>query len=60
MLKVLAFYSELKKYIRKYALRIGPRERKCKVEERKEEKISVALGKEKWREREGGQDCTLK
>lgn len=54
MLKVLAFYSEFKKCIRKYVLRMGHRERKCNVEERKEEKISVGLEKEKWREREGG------
>lgn len=53
MLKVLAFYSELKKCIRKYALRIGPRERKCKVEEREEEKNLCCAG-EREMEREGG------
>lgn len=39
MLKVLAFYSELKKHIRKYVLRVGHREYKCKVEERKVKKL---------------------
>lgn len=34
MLKVPAFYSELKKCIRKYVLRVGHRECKYKVEER--------------------------
>ena len=50
MLRVLAFYSELKKCIRKYVLRIGHREHKWKVEERKGEKHSTGLGKESWRE----------
>lgn len=55
MLKVLAFYSELKKCIRKYVLRIGHRECKCKVEERKEEK---PLG---WGRKNGESErgCTL-
>lgn len=34
MLRVLAFYSELKKCITKYILRIGHRKHKRKVEER--------------------------
>lgn len=41
MLKVLAFYSELK-CIRKYVLRIGHRECKCKVEEKKMKKLHWA------------------
>lgn len=39
MLKVLVFYFEFKKYIRKYVLRVGYREYKCKVEERKVKKL---------------------
>lgn len=35
MLKVAAFFSELKKCIRNYVLRIGYRGYKCKVEEKK-------------------------
>lgn len=57
MLKVLAFYSELKKCIRKYVLRIGQGEHKCKVEERKEGKSRLGWGR---RNAEGGRSCVLK
>lgn len=57
MLKVPAFYSELKKCIRKYVLRIGHREHKCKVEEKKgEKKLYWARGGEM--ERVSGRGCT--
>lgn len=48
MLKVLAFYSELKKCIWKYILRIGHRGCKCKVEEKGGELQQAGGGESEW------------